>query len=83
MYEGVEAGEDEQRHHGAQRHHVVELGRQDGADFAVLHRLIGRRVLQPGGEVLRHTGEAEDTALSLPLWSAAEKNRVNLPQTEG
>jgi len=23
--EGVEAGEDEQRHHGAQRHHVVEL----------------------------------------------------------
>ena len=25
MDEGVEAGEDQQRHHGAQRHHVVEL----------------------------------------------------------
>lgn len=25
VYEGVEAGENEQRHHGAQRHHVVKL----------------------------------------------------------
>lgn len=53
MYEGVEAGEDEQRHHGAQRHHVVELGLQEAPLVAVSHRLIGRRFLQPAGEVLQ------------------------------
>lgn len=31
MYEGVEAGENEQRHHGAQRHHIVELSLQYAA----------------------------------------------------
>lgn len=39
--EGVEAGEDEQRHHGAQRHHIVELGRQDVLCVGGLRRLIG------------------------------------------
>lgn len=59
MDEGVEAGEDEQRHHGAQRHHVVELGLQDAARVPVLQaavqRLVGGArggVLQPAGEVL-------------------------------
>lgn len=43
MYEGVEAGEDEQRHHGAQRHHVVEPRLQHAA------RVLGHR----GGVVQR------------------------------
>lgn len=59
MYEGVEAGEDEQRHHGAQRHHIVELRLKDVPLVAVTCRLIGRLVLQPAGEVLRHRGEEE------------------------
>lgn len=29
VYDGVEAGEDQQRDHGTQRHRVVELGLQD------------------------------------------------------
>lgn len=60
MDEGVEAGEDEQRHHGAQRHHVVELGLQHAARVPVLggriRRLVGGArggVLQPAGEVLK------------------------------
>lgn len=44
MNEGVEAGEDEQRHHGAQRHHVVELGLQHAARVPVLPGLIQRLV---------------------------------------
>jgi len=53
VYEGVEAGEDEQRHHGAQRHHVVELGLQDAPSVQEsagrVGRLIGQRV---AGQVL-------------------------------
>lgn len=56
MYEGVEAGEDEQRHHGAQRHDIVELRLEDVPPVAVSRRLIGRLVLQPAGEVLWHRG---------------------------
>lgn len=50
MYEGVEAGENEQGHHGAQRHHVVKLGLQHVAGVAAIHRLIGRLI---GAEVNR------------------------------
>ena len=60
MDEGVEAGEDEEGHHGAQRHHVVELGLQQTASVLVPRRPIqclvgGARggVLQPAGEVLK------------------------------
>lgn len=61
MYEGVETGEDEQRHHGTQRHHVVELGLQHIARVSGSHvgRLIGGvhsgHVLQSAGEVLKIT----------------------------
>lgn len=44
VYEGVEAGENEQRHHGAQRHYVVKLGLQHVAGVAAIHRLIGRLI---------------------------------------
>lgn len=50
MYEGVEAGENEQGHHGAQRHHVVKLGLQHVAGVAAIRRLVGRLI---GAEVGR------------------------------
>lgn len=60
MDEGVEAGEDEQRNHGAQRHHVVELGLQHAARVPVLQSPIQTLVdggcvgvLQSAGEVLK------------------------------
>lgn len=61
MYEGVEAGENEQRHHGAERHHVVELGLQHVASVPALQSNIcrpieggvGGWVLQPACEVLK------------------------------
>ena len=53
VYEGVEAGENKQRHHGAQRHHVVKLGLQHVAGVPAVQsrvrRLIGGQV---GGWVL-------------------------------
>lgn len=54
VYEGVEASEDEQRHHSTQRHHVVELRLKDAPLAAAIQGLIGRRLLQPAGEVLQH-----------------------------
>ena len=61
MYEGVEAGEDEQRHHGTQSHHIVKLGLQHIASISAINGLVGlqiegdvsRRVFQPTGEVLK------------------------------
>lgn len=54
MYEGVEAGENEQGHHGAQCHHVVKLGLQHVAGVATFPRLIGRLIGHLiGGEVGR------------------------------
>lgn len=50
MYEGVEAGENEQRHHGAQRHYVVKLGLQHVAGAGAFRGLIGRPI---GAEVGR------------------------------
>lgn len=35
MDEGVEAGENEQRHHGAQRHHIAELWLQEATTVAL------------------------------------------------
>lgn len=58
VYEGVEAGENQQRNHGTQGHGVIELGLQDVArvSISLVDRLIGRRkaaaALQSVGEVL-------------------------------
>lgn len=52
MYEGVEAGEDEQRHHGAQRHHVVEPCLQHAARVPVRRCLVQRLVDGARGGVL-------------------------------
>lgn len=46
VQEGVEAGADEQRQHGTQRHHVVEFGLQYAPISAWCLRLIGRWVVQ-------------------------------------
>ena len=62
MYEGVEAGENEQRHHGAERHHIVKFRLQNIASVqSLIRRSIGGevsfcgcvRVLQPTCEVLK------------------------------
>lgn len=57
VQQGVEAGEEQQRQHSAQRHHVVEFGFQHAAVISGCIRLIGWeivqwRVLQAAGEVL-------------------------------
>lgn len=60
MYEGVEAGENEQRHHRAQGHHIVELQRQKtGLALGRIVRSVDRQVaenrwiFQSIGEVLK------------------------------
>lgn len=49
MDEGVEAGEDEERHHGTKRHHVAKFRLKDVAvpfDFSVVLRTVNdRRIL--------------------------------------
>lgn len=52
MYEGVEAGEDEQRHHGAQRHHIVELSLQYAARVLLPRGLVQCLVSGARGGVL-------------------------------
>lgn len=81
MYEGVEARENEQRHHGAQRHHVVKLWLQYVARVHVLHsfifspisRGVDGWVLQPVCEVLknkmRFISSGRDVYSITCLWS--------------
>lgn len=67
MYEGVEAGENEQRHHRAQRHHIVELQFQktwrSGLARGLIAHSVGCQVaenrlnLQSVGEVLKKDGK--------------------------
>lgn len=56
VYEGVEAGENEQRHHGAQRHDVVELWLQHVAFWSRIV-VFGYWIFQSACEVLRESRE--------------------------
>lgn len=57
VQQGVEAGEEQQRQHRAQSHHVVELGLQRTAPILshirpIFRAVVGRSILQTAGEVL-------------------------------
>lgn len=57
VQQGVEAGEEQQRQHRAQSHHVVELGLQRTAPILshirpIVRAVVGRSILQTAGEVL-------------------------------
>lgn len=79
MYEGVEARENEQRHHGTQCHHVVKLWLQYVAGvhahhsfiFSPISRGVDGWVLQPVCEVLkkRFISSGRDVCSITYLWS--------------